>query len=143
MADQQELIELTADIVAAYVANNAVPAASLPELIRTMHSTLASLTDTVEPGPEQPQTPAVNPKKSVHADHIVCLEEGLKFTSLKRHLMTSHGLTPEAYRKKWGLAPDYPMVAPAYSVRRSELAKDIGLGRGSVPVPQKRRPAKK
>ncbi|MFI0849760.1 MucR family transcriptional regulator [Mesorhizobium sp. IMUNJ 23232] len=143
MADNQELIELTADIVAAYVANNPVPAASLPELIRTMHSTLASLADTIEPEPEQPQTPAVNPRKSVHDDHIVCLEEGLKFISLKRHLMTSHGLTPEAYRKKWGLAPDYPMVAPTYSARRSELAKDIGLGRESVPVPQKRRPAKK
>jgi predicted transcriptional regulator len=139
MADKHEFIELTAAIVGAYVANNPVPANSLPELIREVHSkisSLASLTETKEPEPAKPQTPAVNPKKSVHADHIVCLEEGLKFTSLKRHLMTSHGLTPEGYRKKWGLAHDYPMVAPNYSVRRSELAKDSGLAVGPLRPPK-------
>lgn len=143
MADKHELIELTADIVAAYVANNPVPATSLPELIRSMHSTLSSLAETNEREPEEPQTPAVNPKRSIHADHIVCLEDGLKFTSLKRHLMSSHGLTPEAYRKKWGLAPDYPMVPPSYAARRSELAKDMGLGRAPAPAAKKRTPAKK
>ena len=133
MSDHHEMIELTADIVAAYVRNNSVPAADLPGLIASLHSTLVSLggaAKQAEPEPNEPQQPAVNPRKSVHPNHIVCLEEGMKFTSLKRHLMTSHGLTPDAYRKKWGLAPDYPMVAPSYSVRRSALAKDSGLGRG-------------
>lgn len=143
MADNQGLIELTADIVAAYVAHNPVPAANLPELIRTMHSTLSSLAEQKEPEPVEPQTPAVNPKKSVHADHIVCLEDGSTFTSLKRHLMTSHGLTPEAYRQKWNLPPDYPMVPPNYAARRSELAKDIGLGRAGVRPTTGARPKKR
>jgi predicted transcriptional regulator len=138
MTDQRELIELTADIVTAYVANNSVPAASLPALIESMHSTLASLAEAKEPEPEpkEPQKAAVNPKKSVHRDHIVCLEDGKKFSSLKRHLMTSHGMTPGEYRQKWNLAPDYPMTAPDYSVRRSELAKAIGLGTAPAPEPE-------
>lgn len=149
MTDQHELIGLTADIVAAYVSNNPVPIASLPALIESMHATLASLAVAKEPEPEpkEPQKPAVNPKRSVHADHIVCLEDGKKFSSLKRHLMTSHGMTPGQYRQKWNLAPDYPMTAPDYSVRRSELAKAIGLGAPSAPepdpLPAKRGRAKK
>ncbi|MFI0843099.1 MucR family transcriptional regulator [Mesorhizobium sp. IMUNJ 23232] len=142
MTGQDELIELTADIVAAYVANNPVPAADLAALIASLHSTLASLADAKGPEPEakEPQKPFVNPKKSVHPDHIVCLEDGKKFSSLKRHLMTSHGMTPEAYRQKWNLGPEYPMTAPDYSVRRSELAKAIGLGTPSAPEPE---PAKR
>ena len=149
MSDQHELIELTADIVAAYVSNNPVPAADLPRLIASLHSTLASLGEAKQPEPEpkEPQQPAVNPKRSVHPDHIVCLEDGKKFSSLKRHLMTSHGMTPGQYRQKWNLAPDYPMTAPNYSVKRSELAKAIGLGAPSAPEPEplpaKRAKAKK
>ncbi|WP_442581746.1 MucR family transcriptional regulator [Mesorhizobium sp. ASY16-5R] len=145
MTDKHQLIELTAEIVAAYVSKNSVPAAGLPSLITGLYSKLEAVSQLGRPEPEvgEPLKPCVNPKKSVHPDYIVCLEDGLKFASLKRHLTTSHGLTPEAYRKKWGLAPDYPMVAPKYSARRSELAKDIGLGRASVPAIEKRRPAKK
>jgi predicted transcriptional regulator len=138
MAERDELIELTADIVAAYVANNPVPAADLAGLIASLHSTLKSLAEAREPEPEQkePQKPFVNPKRSVHADHIVCLEDGKKFSSLKRHLMTSHGMTPGEYRQKWNLGPEYPMTAPDYSVRRSELAKAIGLGTPAAPEPE-------
>jgi predicted transcriptional regulator len=138
MSDHHEMIELTADIVAAYVANNPVPAADLPGLITSLHSKLVSLSGVAkEPETKEPQQPAVNPRKSVHPDHIFCLEDGIKFTSMKRHLMSGHGLTPEAYRKKWGLGPDYPMVAPSYSARRSELAKDSGLGHAPAPATEK------
>lgn len=144
MAGRDELIEVTADIVAAYVANNPVPAADLAALIANLHSALKSLAVAKEPEPEQkePQRPFVNPKRSVHADHIVCLEDGKKFSSLKRHLMTSHGMTPGEYRQKWNLSPEYPMTAPDYSVRRSELAKAIGLGSPSAPEPEPQ-PAKR
>jgi predicted transcriptional regulator len=122
------ITEMTADIVAAYVANNPVPAANLAELIATVHGAVAGLSDTAEPiGP--PQSPAVNPKRSVHPDYIISLEDGKRFKSLKRHLSTHYGLTPDAYRAKWGLPHDYPMVAPNYAASRSELAKKMGLGR--------------
>jgi predicted transcriptional regulator len=149
MTERDELIELTADIVTAYVANNPVPAADLAGLIASLHSALKSLAQAKGPEPEakEPQKPAVNPKRSVHPDHIVCLEDGKKFSSLKRHLMTSHGMTPGEYRQKWNLGPEYPMTAPDYSVRRSELAKAIGLGTPSAsepePLPAKRGRAKK
>lgn len=123
------LIELTADVVAAYVSNNPVPAGELPSLIADVHAALGR----VGGGPEAPvadkQKPAVNPKRSVHDDYIVCLEDGKKFKSLKRHLMTHYGLSPEQYREKWGLDPSYPMVAPNYAAARSQLAKKMGLGR--------------
>ena len=123
------LIELTADVVAAYVSNNAVAASDLPSLIADVHAALGR----VGSAPEQPATdkqkPAVNPKKSVHDDYIVCLEDGKTFKSLKRHLMTHYGLTPDQYREKWGLDPSYPMVAPNYAQARSQLAKKMGLGR--------------
>lgn len=123
------LIELTADVVAAYVSNNPVPAGELPTLIADVHAALGR----VGGGPEAPvadkQKPAVNPKRSVHDDYIVCLEDGKKFKSLKRHLMTHYGLSPEQYREKWGLDPSYPMVAPNYAAARSQLAKKMGLGR--------------
>lgn len=126
--DQIQLIELTADIVSAYVSKNAVPVASLPELIQTVNSSLAKIAQPAEP--ETPaQVPAVNPKRSVFPDYIICLEDGKKFKSLKRHLSVHYDLTPAEYREKWGLKADYPMVAPDYSKQRSAFAKSAGLGR--------------
>src|SRR5665213_404791 len=124
-----DLIDLAADIVSAYVSNNTVPVGDLPALIANVHRALASThSGSNEPEPE-PLKPAVNPKKSVFPDYIVCLEDGKKFKSLKRHLRTHYDLSPEEYREKWGLPADYPMVAPNYSATRSRLAKDNGLGR--------------
>jgi predicted transcriptional regulator len=128
-----ELAELTADVVSAYVANNPLPAASLPELIASVHASLSGLGGPIA-APAEPQEPAVNPKRSVHPDHIICLEDGKKFKALRRHLNTEHGMTPEAYRAKWDLPGSYPMTAPNYSDRRSELAKAIGLGRKAAPA---------
>ncbi|RUW57001.1 MAG: transcriptional regulator [Mesorhizobium sp.] len=141
MADESSnLIELTADIVSAYVSNNPVPVASLPDLIQSVNLSLSKVGQPVEP--EKPVlTPAVNPKKSVFPDYIICIEDGKQFKSLKRHLMTHYNLTPEAYREKWGLARDYPMVAPNYAAQRSALAKSIGLGRKAAPP--KKAPAKR
>ncbi|WP_189521635.1 MULTISPECIES: MucR family transcriptional regulator [unclassified Mesorhizobium] len=133
------LIELTADIVSAYVSKNAVPVASLADLIESVNSSLVRIGQPLEP--EKPaQVPAVNPKRSVTPDYIICLEDGKKFKSLKRHLATHFGLTPDEYRQKWGLPHDYPMVAPAYSESRSNLAKSLGLGRKTV---TKKAPAKR
>lgn len=123
------LIELTADVVAAYVSNNPVPAAELPNLIADIHTALGRVGTTAEQAPAEKPKPAVNPKKSVHDDYIVCLEDGKKFKSLKRHLMTHYGLTPDQYREKWNLEATYPMVAPNYAAARSQLAKQMGLGR--------------
>lgn len=120
--------ELTAEIVAAYVANNPVPAASLAGLITTVHTAVSGLSQPAAPA-SAALTPAVNPKRSVQPDYIVCLEDGKRFKSLKRHLMTRYGLTPEEYRTKWSLPHDYPMVAPNYAAARSKLAKSMGLGR--------------
>lgn len=120
--------ELTAEIVSAYVANNPVPTANLAELIATVHSAVSGLSSPTSQVAASP-TPAVNPKRSVQPDYIVCLEDGKRFKSLKRHLMTHYELTPEAYREKWGLPRDYPMVAPSYAAARSALAKSMGLGR--------------
>ena len=134
--DHIQLIELTADIVSAYVSKNAVPVVSLPELIESVNSSLSKIS-----GPTEPQTPAqlpaVNPKRSVFPDYIICLEDGKKFKSLKRHLSVHYGLTPAEYRDKWGLKADYPMVAPNYSEQRSALAKSTGLGRKAPAKPQK------
>jgi predicted transcriptional regulator len=123
-------IELTAEVVAAYVRNNPVPMANLPGLIADVHRAIAGLSVVKLAVPEKSaQAPAVNPKKSVHEDFIICLEDGKKFKSLKRHIGTHYGLTPDEYRAKWGLEPSYPMVAPAYAAERSALAKKMGLGR--------------
>ncbi|MER8880011.1 MucR family transcriptional regulator [Mesorhizobium sp. M0684] len=122
-----ELIELTADIVAAFAQNNSVPVAGLPDLIASVNSALSALRKpAVVEAPAQ--TPAVNPKRSVFRDYIISLENGRQFKSMKRHLGLL-GMTPDEYRSKWGLARDYPMVAPNYAAQRSELAKSIGLGR--------------
>ena len=121
-------IELAADIVSAYVSNNSVAAADLPSLINEVYGALQRVsTGEAEPAPE-PLKPAVPVKKSVMPDFIVCLEDGKKFKSLKRHLRTQYDMTPEQYREKWGLPADYPMVAPSYAAARSELAKQMGLG---------------
>ena len=121
--------ELTADIVAAYVSNNSVRAEDLAQLIGDVHTALQQTRNgKAEPAPE-PQEPAVSVKKSVSPDFIVCLEDGKKFKSLKRHLQGEHGMTPAEYRAKWGLKKDYPMVAPNYSESRSLLARALGLGR--------------
>ncbi|RWH66978.1 MucR family transcriptional regulator [Mesorhizobium sp.] len=133
------LIELTADIVAAYVQKNAVPVAGLPDLIASVNSALSNIGQTA-PVEAPVQKPAVNPKRSVFPDYIISLEDGQKYKSLKRHLATRHGLTPDEYRAKWGLGKDYPMVAPNYSAARSALAKSLGLGRKAAPV---KKPASK
>ncbi len=123
------LIELTADVVAAYVSNNPVPVGELPNLIADIHAALGRVGGVSDQPPADKQKPAVNPKRSVHDDYIVCLEDGKKFKSLKRHLMTHYDLTPDQYREKWNLDPNYPMVAPSYAAARSQLAKKMGLGR--------------
>ncbi len=128
-----QLLELTAQIVAAHVSNNQIAAGSLPELIRSVHATLVGTQKPAEV--VEKQQPAVPPRKSVFPDFIICLEDGKKLKMLKRHLMTHYQLTPELYREKWGLSHDYPMVAPSYAARRSSLAKEIGLGRKKAPEP--------
>ena len=133
LSEQEYLVETTAKIVTAYVANNRMMAADLPALINAVFQTVAGVNGggTVHAG--EPLKPVVSIKRSVTDDHIICLEDGKKFKSLKRHLRTSYGLSPEQYRSKWGLPADYPMVAPNYAAQRSKLAKAIGLGRTSAP----------
>jgi len=121
-------IELTAEIVSAYVSNNPVPAADMPGLINQVHTALIRISGGHSDTQPEPLKPAVSVKKSITPDHIVCLEDGKKFKSLKRHLRTQYNMTPEQYREKWGLPQDYPMVAPNYAVARSQLAKEMGLG---------------
>ncbi|KPL52063.1 MucR family transcriptional regulator [Prosthecomicrobium hirschii] len=123
------LIDLAADIVSAYVSNNTVSSSDLPGLIGEVYAALQRTSSGVAPEPmPEPLKPAVPVKKSVTPDYIVCLEDGKKFKSLKRHLRTQYNMTPEEYREKWGLAADYPMVAPNYAQARSDLAKKMGLG---------------
>lgn len=128
MEAKAELVDLTAEIVAAYVSNNAVVSTDLPGLIAGVHKALATAVDGANEPEAPPLKPAVSPRKSVTPDYIICLEDGKKFKSLKRHLRTHYNLTPEEYREKWGLPRDYPMVAPNYAAARSKLAKKMGLG---------------
>jgi predicted transcriptional regulator len=128
--NHEMLIELTADVVAAYVSNNPVPASDLPALIGSIHLALGKLTGLQEP--EEKLKPAVPIAKSVKRDYIFCLEDGLKFKSLKRHLASKYDMTPQEYREKWGLPRDYPMVAPSYSEARRAVATRLGLGRKPV-----------
>jgi predicted transcriptional regulator len=137
-ATSPNYIELCADIVSAYVSNNSVQAADLPSLLQSVY---AALTNTGQGQQEEAKvelTPAVSVRKSVTPDYIVCLEDGKKFKSLKRHLRSTYDMTPEQYRAKWSLPADYPMVAPNYAKARSELAKTMGLGqqrkKGAAPV---------
>jgi predicted transcriptional regulator len=125
---QSTLITLTADIVAAHVANNHVVASDMPVLIQSVHDALASAGAPAPKEPEKP-TPAVPKRKSVYSDYIVCLEDGKKLKMLKRYLMTNYQMTPDEYRAKWELPSDYPMVAPNYAKQRKALAIKIGLGR--------------
>lgn len=122
-----EIMRMTAQVVAAYVGQNALPAAQIPDVINTVHSALVTLRD--QDQPEETPTPAVSVRKSVTPDYLVCLEDGRKLKMLKRHLRTTYDMTPDEYRAKWGLPSDYPMVAPNYAKQRSEFAKRIGLGR--------------
>ena len=129
------LAELTSEIVAAYVANNSVRPADVPELIASVHGTLSSLGKAAEPHIEaEPPKPAVPIKKSITDDYLISLFDGRKFKSLKRHLSAEHGMTPDEYRTMFGLPKDYPMVAPAYAKQRSSLAKSLGLGRKAAAV---------
>jgi predicted transcriptional regulator len=121
-------IQLTAQIVSAYVSNNSVPATDIPALINQVHSALTRVLAGQVETPAEPLRPAVSIKRSITPEYIVCLEDGKKFKSLKRHLRTQYNMTPEQYREKWGLPPDYPMVAPNYAAARSQLAKQMGLG---------------
>jgi predicted transcriptional regulator len=127
-------IELTAEIVSAYVSNNIVPAGEIPGLINQVHAALSRVSGKSSEGPSEPLKPAVSVKKSITPEHIVCLEDGKKFKSLKRHLRTQYNMTPEQYREKWGLSTDYPMVAPNYAAARSQLAKQMGLGSAHFPA---------
>lgn len=122
------VLKLTSEIVCAYLSKNTVPSQDLPNLIKDVYSTLSSRI-AGDKNEEQAKAPAVPIAKSVHHDYIICLEDGKKLKTLKRHLQSKFGLTPEQYRAKWGLPPTYPMVAPAYAEKRSQLAKTIGLGR--------------
>jgi predicted transcriptional regulator len=122
-----DLLVLTTEIVAAHVSNNTLALSDLPSLINQVYNSLANIGAAPSPPPARPQ-PAVSVKKSVQPDYIVCLEDGKKLKMLKRHLKTAYNMSPEGYRERWGLAPDYPMVAPNYAEQRSRLAKEIGLG---------------
>ena len=125
---QPELVELTAKIVSAYVSNNSVVASDLPHLISETHAALSRASGGAIPVEREEQKPKVPVKKSVMPDYLICLEDGKKFKSLKRHLRTRYDMSPEEYREKWGLPADYPMVAPNYAKQRSELARKMGLG---------------
>ncbi len=131
---QNEAVAVTTDIVAGYIANNSVPADALPGLIRSVYRTIVDI-GTPEPAkvPAEPLKPAVSVKASVTPDYLICLDDGLRFKSLRRHL-GKLGMTPADYRAKWGLPHEYPMVAQNYSAKRTELAKSIGLGRKAAPA---------
>jgi predicted transcriptional regulator len=131
-AENSVLLECTASIISAYVANNTIQKENLASLIADTFNSLAQA-DRAEPAVEELK-PAVPIKRSVQPDHIVCLEDGKKFKSLKRHLMSQYQMTPQEYREKWGLPADYPMVAPNYAQARSELARKMGLGRREAPA---------
>jgi len=139
MDDKSEVIEMTADIVAAYVGANSVAAADLPSLIQSVHRALTGISTGAETAEAAPKEPAVPIRRSITPDYLVCLEDGRKFKSLKRHLRTKYNMSPEEYRAKWGLPKDYPMVAPNYAKARSDLAKQMGLGQGGRQAPRKKR----
>ena len=150
MADTQastgpanNLVEQVADIVSAYVSNNSLQVAELPKLIGEVYTALQRTTTGTQEAQQEAQEPAVPVRRSVQADYIVCLEDGKKFKSLKRHLRTDHNMTPQEYRAKWGLKPHYPMVAPNYAASRSELAKKIGLGRKAVDAKAAQQPTRR
>lgn len=124
----KSFIDLTASIVSAYLANNPTQASDIPALIAQVHGALVRVSSGRPEAPVEPSKPAVSIKKSMTSEYLVCLEDGKRFKSLKRHLRSQYNMTPEQYREKWGLPADYPMVAPNYAVARSQLAKKMGLG---------------
>ncbi len=125
----EELLRMTTEVVAAYVSNNVLPATQISDVIGAVYTSLKALDGGMPEVKAEPLKPAVPIKKSVNPDYLICLEDGKKLKMLKRHLRTTYNMTPEEYRAKWGLAPDYPMVAPNYAAQRSDFAKKIGLGR--------------
>lgn len=131
MDTKNALIDMTAEIVSAYVGNNEISAAELPSLIQQVYVSLADVSQGVVVNENEPLKPAIAVKRSVSSDYIVCLEDGKKFKSLKRHLRAHYDMSPDEYRAKWGLPKDYPMVAPNYAQARSTLAKQMGLGQKS------------
>jgi predicted transcriptional regulator len=137
--DREEIVQLTADIVSAYVSNNSVDAGALSKLIEDVHMALVRAPAAAAEPEQKPLVPAVPIRKSVTPDYIVSLEDGRKFKSLKRHLQGTYGMTPDEYRAKWSLPRDYPMVAPNYAKARSELAKRMGLGRKAAPAKKRGR----
>ena len=139
MDDKSEIIEMTADIVSAYVGNNSVVAGDLPALIQSVHRALSTVSGAPEAVEVAPKEPAVPVKRSITPDYLICLEDGRKFKSLKRHLRTKYNMSPEDYRAKWALPKDYPMVAPNYARARSDLATQMGLGQGGRQATKKAR----
>ena len=133
-----DLLRMATDVVVSYVSKNAVGPDQLPDLINSVHATLKGVGGQTTPAPEQPLKPAVPIRRSVQPDHIVCLEDGKKLKMLKRHLRTTYDMTSDEYRAKWGLASDYPMVAPDYAAQRSAFAKKIGLGRRATSATRKK-----
>lgn len=133
--DREELLRMTTDIVASYLAHNSLPAENVPELIKSVHATMKGVSDEAE-APAAKAKPAVPVSRSVSDDYIVCLEDGKKLKMLKRYLRSQYDMSPDDYRRKWNLPADYPMVAPAYSRKRSQFAKDIGLGQGAKAKPK-------
>ena len=130
MEETSAILEMTADIVSAYVGNNSVSAQELPALINSVHGALTQASTGGAEAQAEPQEPAVSIRKSITPDYLICLDDGRKFKSLKRHLRTKYDMSPDEYRAKWGLPKDYPMVAPNYAKARSDLAKQMGLGQG-------------
>jgi predicted transcriptional regulator len=128
---EDELLRMTADVVAAYVSNNTLATAQLADVIHAVYNSLRGLDGQVAEAPSEPLKPAVPIRKSITPDYLICLEDGKKLKMLKRHLRSTYSMTPDEYRAKWGLPADYPMVAPKYAEQRSEFAKKIGLGRGT------------
>ena len=131
-AERGDILRMTAEVVAAYVGNNSLPATQLPDVINMVYGTLRRVNGVAAPANEHSQKAAIPVRRSITPDYIVCLEDGKKLKMLKRHLRTAYGLSPEEYRSKWGLPADYPMVAPNYSKKRSAFAKKIGLGRSEA-----------
>ena len=125
----EDILQMTTDIVASFVSNNTIPSDSISDIIKNVHRTVQTIAATPAERPVEKPKPAVAISKSVHDDYIVCLEDGKKLKMLKRYLRSNYNMTPDEYRRKWGLAADYPMVAPSYAKKRSEFAKKIGLGR--------------
>ena len=126
---EEDMLRMTTEVVSAYVGNNMLAPAQIPDVIKTVYGSLADLSAQGRPGEQEPLKPAVPIRRSITPDFVVCLEDGKKLKMLKRHLRTNYGMTPDEYRAKWSLPADYPMVAPNYAKQRSEFAKRIGLGR--------------